>query len=88
MPSELLSPGERGEGAFGVTPIPGIGQTGGMVLSYPMPDWTEKFADGVGIVFVDEISSSPPSIQPYLLGLLQERRIGSAGHFRHLAVGA
>ena len=83
MPVEVLSPGERGEGAFGVTPVPV--QNGEITLSYPPPDWVKhlrRTVDGKteeqGIVFVDEMSSSPPALQPALLGLVQARRIG--GH--------
>src|SRR5260370_41568839 len=50
LPVETLSPGERGEGAFGVVPVPVDG-----VLRYPPPDWVTRMADG-GIVFLDEIS--------------------------------
>lgn len=70
LPCEVLSPGERGEGAFGVIPVPSKG-----VLTYPPPDWTLKMADG-GIVFVDELTTAPPAIQPALLGLVLARRIG------------
>lgn len=72
---EVLSPGERGEGAFGVVPVPG--KDG--VLHYPRPDWTKKFDDGAaGLVVVDELTTAPPAIQPPLLGLFLGKRIG--GH--------
>lgn len=78
---EHLAPGERGEGAFGVTPVP-IGENGSTVLEYPPPDWVRKLRgdDGeeAGIVFVDELNTAPPALQPALLGAIQERRIG--GH--------
>lgn len=63
---EHLTPGERGEGAFGVTPVPT--QNGkGMVLSYPPPDWitllrvtikggTQGDYEEAGIVFLDELN--------------------------------
>lgn len=77
VPFEVLSPGERGEGAFGVTPMPTVKPNGKTILSYPAPDWTEKFEElGEGLVVVDEIGSCPPAIQPALLGLVQERRVG------------
>ena len=75
---EVLSPGERGEGAFGVTPVP---EEGGSVLRYPPPEWVEALAgtDGEeGVVFVDEANTAPPALQPALMGLVQERRVG--GH--------
>jgi hypothetical protein len=78
---ETLSPGERGEGAFGVVPMP---TADGSRLLYPPPDWTQHFiAEGKalpvpGVVFVDEINRAAPAIQPPLLGLLNELRIGGA----------
>lgn len=78
---EHLAPGERGEGAFGVTPVPEV-KDGQTVLRYPPPEWVENLRhDGkeeVGIVFVDELNTAPPALQPALLGAIQERRIG--GH--------
>lgn len=87
LPVEVLSPGERGEGAFGVVPVPTAGpvsrskakeasEEDSLRLSYPAPDWTDKVNRG-GIVFVDEMTCAPPALQPPLLGLIQERRIGS-----------
>ncbi len=78
LPSEVLSPGERGEGAFGVTPVP-IGDKD-CVITYPRPDWVRTFEDndGRGVVFVDELTTAPPALQPALLGLLQARRIGGS----------
>ena len=70
---ETLSPGERGEGAFGVIPVP----TAAGTLSYPPPDWATALDDG-GVVFVDELNLAGPSLQPYLLGLVLARRLG--GH--------
>ena len=72
---EVLSPGERGEGAFGVTPVPLTHQNGKTVLSYPPPEWTERMVTR-GFVLLDEMSSCPPALQPALLGTLQERVIG------------
>jgi len=75
---EHLTPGERGEGAFGVTPVPSEDMS---VMTYPAPEWTRNLLqDGeeVGIVFVDEANTAPPALQPALLGMIQERRIG--GH--------
>ena len=78
---EHLAPGERGEGAFGVTPVP-KNTEGGVVLAYPAPEWVQalRATDGQeqGIVFLDEINTAPPALQPALLGALQEGRVG--GH--------
>jgi len=69
---EVLSPGERGEGAFGVVPVPDKG-----VLTYPAPEWTKRFEqDGRGVVFLDELTTAAPALQPPLLGLFLEGRIG------------
>jgi MoxR-like ATPase len=76
LPCETLSPGERGEGAFGVVPVP-IKGPNGIVLAYPRPDWTEH-VEPAGLVFVDEATTAPPALQPPLMGLLLARRIG--GH--------
>jgi len=79
MHVEVLSPSERGEGAFGVTPVPR--QVGSAyVMSYPAPDWIESFEDfdERGIVFLDELTTAPPIIQAAMLGLIQAKRIGGA----------
>lgn len=74
---EVLSPGERGEGAFGVVPVPAETEDGGLVLSYPRPTWTSKFlATGRGLVIVDELTSAPPAMHPALLGLLLDGLVG------------
>ena len=72
-PCEVLSGAERGEGAFGVIPVPDLASGR---ITYPAPDWTARFTDG-GLVFLDEISSNPPIIQAPCMGLLLDRRIGS-----------
>lgn len=75
-----LSPGERGEGAFGVTPVPrmvGAGDDTKMFIGYPSPDWVleiEKY-DGRACVFVDEITTAQGAAKPALLGLIQARRM-------------
>lgn len=75
MPLEVLSPGERGEGAFGVTPVPSAGNK---VLNYPAPDWVVELGGG-GVLFLDEINQAPPPLQPALMGILLARRVG--GHY-------
>jgi len=83
LPCEILSPGERGEGAFGVTPMPDADG----YISYPPPRWVEQFmvetikgktTGGRGFLFVDELTTAPPAIQSALLGLLLKKRIGGA----------
>lgn len=73
---EWLSPAQRGEGAFGVVPVPD-GAGDGMLLRYPPPDWVGRLTAG-GLVLIDELTCAPPALQPALLGLLLDRRIGSA----------
>jgi MoxR-like ATPase len=65
---ELLRPGERGEGALGVVPVP---RQDGTVLHYPLPDWAARLRDSdrPGLVFLDEISSTAPALQPAIMGL-------------------
>ncbi len=73
LPLERLSPGERGEGQFGVVPVPGADG----FLHYPAPAWAQRLAE-CGILFVDELNTAPPgSIQAALLGLIQLRILGS-----------
>jgi hypothetical protein len=78
LPLQLLSPGLMGDGAFGVTPVP-IGAGHDMRIHYPSPSWIDMFEDAgdVGMVFIDEITTAPPALQPPLLGLIQERRVGN-----------
>lgn len=73
LPCEVLSGAERGDGAFGVIPVPDMA-TG--TNRYFKPDWAEAFGDG-GLVFLDEITSNPPSIQAPCMGLLLDKRIGN-----------
>lgn len=73
----VLSPGERGEGAFGVTPMPKeVNDT--IYMSYPSPEWVLDIerSDGRAVVFVDEINTAMGSVKPALLGLIQARRMG------------
>lgn len=73
MPIEVLSPACRGEGAFGVTPVPADGR-----MTYPRPDWTDKFEEiKRGIVFVDEMNLAATHYKGALLGLLADRVLGS-----------
>lgn len=80
MYCEVLSPGERGEGAFGTTPVPRMHKDSeDMVICYPRADWVDKFSDSNdrGVVFVDETNTAPPAYMPALLGLIHAGRIGS-----------
>jgi MoxR-like ATPase len=84
---ENLSPGERGEGAFGVVPVPDRNGDGKFKLAYPPPEWFFSMEKG-GLVFIDEINRAPHALQPYLLGLVNDRRVGGAylgDHVRVLA---
>jgi len=81
---ERLSPGERGEGQFGVVPVPGADG----FLHYPAPAWAGKFSEG-GVIFVDELNTSSPALQASLLGLIQLRTIGSHTFGAHVrTIGA
>ena len=76
MPCQVLSPGLMGDGAFGVVPVP-VGTGAATRLMYPAPHWADTFDDhGAGLVFVDEITTAAPALQPPLLGLMQQRRVG------------
>src|SRR3990167_2013961 len=53
LPYYRLSPGERGEGQFGVVPVPGADG----FLHYPAPDWASQLDDrNGGVIFLDEIN--------------------------------
>lgn len=74
VPCKVLSPGEQGHAAFGNVPVPSDG-----VLKHPPPQWAyEMQEEGYGLVFVDEITTATPSLQPALMGLVNNRRIGDA----------
>lgn len=88
-----LKPGAKGQGGFGVTPVP-IEVEGGdgkkyMILSFPGPDWVANQRGKPMLVLVDEMNTAPPAIQAPLLGLTQEKEIGS-DHLdpRHRVFGA
>lgn len=76
MPCQVMSPGEMGEAAFGVVPVPN-GQGKAMRLMTPPPDFVDKFDDaGCGGVFLDELTGANDAIGPAMLALLRERRLG------------
>lgn len=80
VPYYRLSPAERGEGQFGVVPVPIDGR-----LQYPAPDWVDQLGEN-GILFVDEITTAPPALQAPLLGLVQLKTIGSYTFPRNVRV--
>jgi hypothetical protein len=95
MWTEILAVGERGEGAFGSVPVPENG-----TLTYPQPDWAlqgvKLDADGTidpageaGVVIIDEMNTAGPHLQPALLGLALDGRIGGTqlpGRVRRIAL--
>jgi MoxR-like ATPase len=70
-PCRVLSWGKDGEGAFGVIPVPGK-----EYLHFLPADWCSKFTDG-GLIFVDEVTTMPATIQPSAMSLLTEHTLGS-----------
>lgn len=70
---ERLSPAERGEGQFGVVPVP---HSDGH-LYYPAPAWAARMQDSASLLFVDEINTAAPALQAPLLGLVQLRTLGT-----------
>lgn len=91
LPCEVLSPGERGEAAFGVVPVP----VNGFLEALP-PGWVRRFNGHSskdkpvrGCVVVDELKSAAPALHPPLLGLTNDKRIGEhflGWHVRVLAL--
>jgi hypothetical protein len=83
---EVLSPGQKGEGAFGAVPVPkSIGDM--QVIGYPPPehvlqsvkvdkDGKEVPGGEPGCVFIDEANTAAPHIQPALLSLTLDAQIG------------
>jgi AAA domain (dynein-related subfamily) len=46
-------------------------------VHYAMPEWIETFGyDGSGILFLDELTTAPPSVQAALLRVVLERKVG------------
>ena len=76
---ETLSPGERGEAAFGVVPVPQYDADGRTptAIGYPAPEWAlPLMAAERGLVFVDELTTAAPAVAPALLGLTLDKRVG------------
>lgn len=69
---KVLSPGTDGEGAFGVTPVPDQSMS---KMCYPPPYWASELQHG-GVVFLDEVNQAPPTLQPAIMGIALDRRIG------------
>jgi len=77
VPFLHLSPGQKGEGYFGVVPVPVKDENGNDVLRFPPNDVIRQMCNGgYGLILVDEVRSAPRGIRPALLGLLQEREFG------------
>lgn len=76
-----LKPGAKGQGGFGVTPVPtmidGANGKKQQVLSFPGPDWVGEIGDRPALIVVDEMNTAAPALQAPLLGLTQEKEIGS-----------
>lgn len=84
---EILRPAERGEGALGVVPIPSEDRS---VLHYPLPDWAARLQGSAkpGLIFLDEVSSTPPALQPAIMGLALDGVIAGQrlpGHIKRCA---
>ena len=46
-------------------------------VRYAVPEWVEAFTEGQdGILFLDELSTAPPSVQAALLRVVFERKVG------------
>lgn len=71
---KVLSPGTDGEGAFGVTPVPD-NSDGQRKISYPPPYWVHEVDKG-GVIFLDEVNQASPMLQPCIMGIALDRRIG------------
>lgn len=74
LPYVRLSPAERGEGQFGVVPVPQATDKG-LRLQYPAPAFTDDLTDG-GLIFIDEFNLGGYALQAPMLGLVQLRTLG------------
>lgn len=46
-------------------------------VRYAIPEWVNQFSqDGDGLLFLDELTTAPPSVQAALLRVVLERRVG------------
>lgn len=71
-----VSPSQRGEGYFGAAPCRGE-YKGEQVLDFPPPrEIVDLDDEGAGLILVDELRTSPRSVRPALLGIINERRFG------------
>ena len=78
-PLEIIEPGGRGEGAFGVVPVPETGPDGRVYLSDAPPRWSLPFVlAGRGSLFLDEMTTATPMIQSSMLACLTRRYIAGA----------
>lgn len=78
---ESLKPSTRGPEFFGCTPVPtDVQMPDGTTVpgfNFPLPArFAQKFAQGAGIILLDELTNAPPAVRPALLGFLQERELG------------
>lgn len=72
-----LSPGQKGDGYFGVVPVPVVTKNGDTILTFPSNKDIQAMCDqGRGLILLDEVRSAPGIIRPALLGTLQERMFG------------
>lgn len=77
-----MAPSERGEGQFGVVPVPGSDG----FLHYPPPVFAADLDKQASLLFVDEIDSQPLALQSPLLGTVQLRVIGEHEFSPHTRV--
>lgn len=78
LPLYVMSPGEMGEAAFGVVPVP-EGSGPDMVVRFPPPgDLVDRFntKSKRGVIFTDELTTAPKAAKPGMLSLLLEKRLG------------
>lgn len=72
-----LSPAQRGEGYFGVVPVPKTLDDGQTVLTMPTNTAIAQMVRlGHGLVVLDELRNCPRNLAAAMLGTLQEREFG------------
>lgn len=71
-----LNAAQKGEGYFGVVPVPTL-KDGAQILTFPANGAIAEMVDrGNGVILFDELLSAPRSIRPAMLGTCQERIFG------------
>jgi hypothetical protein len=77
VPCEVVIGSQREPSDFNGLPIREPDETGKMVTTFSPPQWAQRLATaGEGMVFLDELSTSPPSVQAAQLRVIKDFWVG------------